>query len=186
MNFKSTKFKGLFIIEPTLINDKRGYFHIVYDEKTIAKYFKNIKFIQENESYSKRGVVRGFHFQRPPFAQAKLVRCIKGCIIDIAIDIRKGSLTYGEIHRIELSCENKRQLFVPRGFAHGFIVTSKTATVVYKVDNLYSKEHETGIYWNDKRLNVDWGVNINHVIVSEKDEKLPPFSDLDSPFNFKE
>ena len=140
--------------------------------------------MQDNESKSSRGVLRGLHFQKPPYAQAKLVRCIEGRVMDVAVDIRKGSPTYGKHVAIELSSENKRQLFVPRGFAHGFSVLSDTAVFAYKVDNRYAPESDSGIKYDDKELNIDWGLNKEEVQLSVKDKNLSFFKDLNSPFNF--
>ena len=141
-------------------------------------------FIQDNESKSSKGVLRGLHFQKPPYAQAKLVRCIEGCVIDVAVDLRKGSPTYGKHVSVELSGENKRQLFVPRGFAHGFAVMSETAIFAYKVDNSYAPEYDAGIKYDDNVLNIDWGLSEDEVQLSEKDKNLTSFKDLDSPFKF--
>ncbi|MDC3274854.1 dTDP-4-dehydrorhamnose 3,5-epimerase, partial [Flavobacteriaceae bacterium] len=138
----------------------------------------------DNESKSSRGVLRGLHFQKPPFSQAKLVRCIEGKVIDVAVDLRKGSPTYGKHVAVELSGENKKQLFVPRGFAHGFCVLSEIAVFAYKVDNTYAPEYDFGIKWNDKDLAIDWSLNEAEVSLSEKDKNLTNFADFDSPFEF--
>ena len=138
--------------------------------------------MQDNESKSSKGVVRGLHFQKPPFEQAKLIRCIEGEVLDVAVDIRKKSKTYGEYVAVLLSGENKRQLFVPRGFAHGFIVISDNATIAYKVDNTYAPNYDAGIRWNDKELNIQWGMLEYQVLVSKKDAELPFFSEFESPF----
>ena len=140
--------------------------------------------MQDNESKSSKGVLRGLHFQKPPFAQAKLVRCIEGSVLDVAVDIRKGSPTYGKHVAIELTGENKRQLFVPRGFAHGFSVLSDSAVFAYKVDNTYAPEYDAGIKYDDKELNIDWSLTEEEVQLSEKDKNLSSFKDLDSPFKF--
>lgn len=185
MKFSKTHINGLFIIEPNVIKDQRGYFLESFNIREFNREIENINFIQDNESKSSKGVLRGLHYQRPPFTQSKLVRCIEGEVLDIALDIRKGSPTYGVYHSIKLSKENKKQVFIPKGFAHGFLVLSDTAIFSYKVDNFYSPEHDSGIRWNDKDLNIQWGLDENHVIVSEKDTKLPFFSQFDSPFNFE-
>jgi dTDP-4-dehydrorhamnose 3,5-epimerase len=182
MKFVNTPIEGLVIIEPTVFEDDRGYFSESYNKKKFEKAIGNISFVQDNESKSSRGVLRGLHFQKPPFNQAKLVRCIEGRVMDVAVDIRKGSPTYGKHVAIELTGENKRQLFVPRGFAHGFLVLSNTAIVSYKVDNSYAPTHDAGIRWDDSSLNIQWGVSESEVLVSEKDVKLPFFSEFETPF----
>lgn len=184
MKFIKTTIPDVYILESSIFGDDRGYF---LESFNLAKFEENIfptKFVQDNESKSFRGVLRGLHFQKPPFAQAKLVRCIEGCVIDVAVDIRKGSPTYGKHISVELSGENKRQLFVPRGFAHGFSVLSETAIFAYKVDNTYAPEYDAGIKYNDKELNIDWGLNEDEIQLSVKDKKLTSFKDLDSPFKF--
>ena len=182
MKFTKTNIEGLVIIEPRVFGDERGYFLETYNEKEFEESIGKISFVQDNESKSSKGVLRGLHFQKPPFAQAKLVRCIEGKVLDVAIDIREGSNTYGEHVAVELSGENKRQLFVPRGFAHGFVVLSDTATIAYKVDNMYAPEFDAGMRWNDTKLNIKWGMNESEVLVSEKDAQLPFFLEFDSPF----
>ncbi|MEO5990333.1 MAG: dTDP-4-dehydrorhamnose 3,5-epimerase [Ferruginibacter sp.] len=171
---KETKLKGCFILEPKIFEDSRGYFFESFNQNTFNTLIgQNIDFIQDNESFSSRGVLRGLHYQIGEFAQAKLVRVIKGSVLDIAVDIRKNSSTFGQYVSIELSEENKRQLFVPRGFAHGFIVLSETAIFSYKCDNFYNKVAEGGIIYNDTTLNIDWTLTENELIVSEKDLLLP-------------
>jgi len=182
MKFIKTNISGLIIIEPTVFGDKRGYFFESYNQKKVEEVVSRISFVQDNESKSSKGVLRGLHFQKPPFAQAKLVRCIKGRVIDVAVDIRKGSPTYGRHVSVELSGENKRQLFIPRGFAHGFAVLSDTAVFAYKVDNIYAPKYDSGIKYNDKDLNIDWSLGKNEVKLSAKDDNLSSFKDLDSPF----
>lgn len=184
MKFINTKIADVIIIEPTVFSDKRGYFFESYNQKKFDEVVGKISFVQDNESKSSKGVLRGLHFQKPPFAQAKLVRCIKGRVIDVAVDIRKGSPTYGRHVSVELSEENKRQLFIPRGFAHGFAVLSNTAVFVYKVDNIYAPKYDSGIKYNDKDLNIDWILAYNEVQLSSKDGNLSFFKDLDSPFKF--
>ena len=185
MKFSKTNINGIFAIEPNVIKDKRGYFSETFNIMEFKKVIENINFIQENESKSLKGVLRGLHFQKPPFTQAKLVRCIDGEVLDIALDIRKGSPTYGACHSVKLSKENKKQVFIPRGFAHGFLVLSDSAIFSYKVDNFYSAECDSGIRWNDKELNFKWGIDEKDVFVSSKDSNLPFFSEFDSPFNFQ-
>ena len=182
MKFVNTPIEGLVIIEPTVFEDDRGCFSESYNKKKFEKAIGNVSFVQDNESKSSRGVLRGLHFQKPPYAQAKLVRCIKGRVLDIAVDIRDGSDTYGEHITVELSGENKKQVFIPRGFAHGFLVLSNTAIVSYKVDNSYAPTYDAGIRWDDPTLNIQWGVNESEVLVSEKDAKLPFFSEFETPF----
>ena len=175
MKFTKTNIEGLVIIEPIVFGDERGYFLETYNEKQFEEFIGKISFVQDNESKSAKGVLRGLHFQKPPFDQAKLVRCIEGEVLDIAVDIRKNSKTYGKHVAVLLSGVNKRQLFVPRGFAHGFLVLSDTATFAYKVDNTYAPEFDAGIRWNDKELNIKWGMEDSEVIVSAKDAELPFF-----------
>ena len=184
MKFIETKIPGLIIIEPSVFGDDRGYFLESFNLEKFQKNVSPIKFVQDNESKSSKGVLRGLHFQKPPFAQAKLVRCIEGKVIDVAVDIRKESPTYGEHVSIELSGENKRQLFVPRGFAHGFPVLSETAIFAYKVDNTYAPEYDDGIKYDDEKLNINWGLKEDNIQLSEKDKILKTFNDLDSPFEF--
>ena len=182
MKGTQTKISDLITIEPTVFGDARGYFLESYNEKKFEEIVGKTLFVQDNESKSSKGVLRGLHFQKPPFEQAKLVRCIEGEVLDVAIDIRKGSPTYGYHVAVKLSGENKKQLFVPRGFAHGFLVLSDTATVAYKVDNTYAPEFDAGIRWNDKKLNIQWGLEESEVLVSAKDAELPFFSEFESPF----
>lgn len=174
MEFKPTKLEGCFVIEPKVFKDERGYFFESYNLNTFNDLNGDqVKFVQDNESYSTKGVLRGLHYQRGKYAQAKLVRVIKGKVLDVAVDVRKGSKTFGEYVAVELSEENKKQLFVPRGFAHGFIVLSETAIFSYKCDNFYNKESEGGIIYNDSQLNIDWKLPENEFILSEKDMVLP-------------
>jgi dTDP-4-dehydrorhamnose 3,5-epimerase len=182
MKFIETKISDIIIIEPTVFGDTRGYFLESYNKKKFEEVVGKTSFIQDNESKSSKGVLRGLHFQKPPFEQAKLVRCIEGEVLDVAVDIRKNSKTYGQHVAVLLSVENKRQLFVPRGFAHGFLVLSDTATFAYKVDNTYAPEFDSGIRWNDKELNIQWGLEESEVLVSAKDAELPFFLEFDSPF----
>ena len=182
MKFIETKISDVIIIESTVFGDTRGYFLESYNKKKFEEVVGKTSFIQDNESKSSKGVLRGLHFQKPPFEQAKLVRCIEGEVLDVAVDIRKNSKTYGQHVAVLLSGENKRQLFVPRGFAHGFLVLSDTATFAYKVDNTYAPEFDAGIRWNDKELNIQWGLEESEVLVSAKDAELPFFLEFDSPF----
>ena len=180
MKINKTFIEDLLIIEPQLFKDERGFFYESYNKKNLDKVV-NIVFVQDNESKSNKGVIRGLHFQRPPFEQTKLVRCISGSILDVAVDLRTNSKTYGKSFSIELSSENNKQLFVPKGFAHGFQVLSETAIVNYKVDNFYNSKSEKGIIWNDKDLSIDWNLDLKPIL-SKKDLKLIPFKELKSPF----
>ena len=182
MKFIETKISDVIIVEPTVFVDTRGYFLESYNKKKFEEVVDKTSFIQDNESKSSKGVLRGLHFQKPPFEQAKLVRCIEGEVLDVAVDIRKNSKTYGQHVAVLLSAENKQQLFVPRGFAHGFLVLSDTATFSYKVDNTYAPDFDSGIPWNDKELNIQWGLEESEVLVSAKDAELPFFLEFDSPF----
>ena len=182
MKFTKTSIKGLVIIDPTVFGDNRGYFLESYNEKEFKEVIGNVSFVQDNESKSSKGVLRGLHFQKPPFAQAKLVRCIEGNVLDVAVDIRKNSKTYGQHFTTELSGENKKQVFIPRGFAHGFLVLSESAIFAYKVDKTYAPEYDAGIRWNDPIVNIQWGLSESEVLVSDKDAQLPFFNEFDSPF----
>jgi dTDP-4-dehydrorhamnose 3,5-epimerase len=180
MKINKTFIEDLLIIEPQLFKDDRGFFYESYNKNNLDKVI-NIVFVQDNESKSNRGVIRGLHFQAPPFEQTKLVRCISGNILDVALDLRTSSKTYGKFFSIELSSENNKQLFVPKGFAHGFQVLSETAIVNYKVDNFYNPKSDSGIIWNDKDLSIDWNLDIKPIL-SDKDLKLISVKDLKSPF----
>jgi len=184
MNLTKTEIPEVIIIEPKVFGDNRGYFLESYNQKEFESNIGNVNFIQDNESKSVKGVLRGLHFQSPPFAQAKLVRCIKGKVLDVAVDIRVGSPTYGKHVAVELSSDNKRQLFVPRGFAHGFVVLSDEAIFSYKVDNYYSPNHDSGFKWDDSDLNIDWNIDVRDVNLSEKDKGLIAFKDFKSPFTY--
>ncbi|MEO8253416.1 MAG: dTDP-4-dehydrorhamnose 3,5-epimerase [Flavobacterium sp.] len=182
MKITNTFIKDLVVVEPSIFEDSRGYFFEAYNK---AKFYENgilYDFIQDNQSFSKRGVIRGLHLQINPFAQAKLVRVLEGEILDVAVDLRKNSPTYGQHFSVVLSAENKKQLMVPHGFAHGFSVLSETASVMYKVDQLYNKESERGIRYDDSTLAIDWQLDPSEVIVSEKDIILPSFADIDWEF----
>ena len=182
MKFTKTSIEGLVIIDPTVFGDNRGYFLESYNEKKFKEVICKVSFVKDNESKSSKGVLRGLHFQKPPFAQAKLVRCIEGKVLDVVVDIRKNSKTYGQYFTTELSGENKKQVFIPRGFAHGFLVLSDSAIFAYKVDNTFAPEHDAGIRWNDPIVNIPWGLSESEVLVSKKDAQLPFFNEFDSPF----
>jgi len=182
MNLIKTKLDGLVVLKPTVFKDNRGYFMESYNQKNINKLLGNVNFVQDNESESSRGVLRGLHFQKPPYTQTKLVRCLKGSVLDVVLDLRMDSKTYGIFETISLTEENKKQLFIPKGFAHGFIVLSKSAIFSYKVDNYYNPDSECGILWSDLDLNIDWKINKNEIIVSEKDKNLPTFNEIINPF----
>ena len=182
MKLIKTNISDLLVIEPKTFSDSRGYFFEPYNKLNFDKYFGETNFVQDNESKSVKGVLRGFHFQKPPFDQAKLVRCIKGKVLDIALDLRKKSLTFGKHESVILSEENKKQLFIPRGFAHAFLVLSDSAIFSYKVDNVYSPKYDSGVIWNDPSLSIDWGVDKSELIVSEKDKNLSLLHEINSPF----
>lgn len=184
MNIIQTSIPGVVIIEPRLFKDDRGYFFESFSERDFNTQVREVKFVQDNESMSSYGVMRGLHFQRPPYTQSKLVRCVKGAVLDVAVDIRKGSPTYGQHVAVELTEENHRQFFVPRGFAHGFAVLSETAIFQYKCDNFYHPEADGGISILDDSLGIDWHIPTDHAILSEKDTKHPLLKDFDSPFDF--
>lgn len=184
MPFIPTDIPGVLIFEPTVFADPRGYFFESYNETVFAKEGIAAHFVQDNQSSSTYGVIRGLHFQNPPHAQTKLVRVLQGRILDVAVDIRKGSPTYGKVMSIELSAENRRQLYIPKGFAHGFSVLSETAEVLYKCDTFYNKESDGGISYNDPALNIDWQIPIDKAIISDKDSKLPRLADLQNQFMY--
>jgi dTDP-4-dehydrorhamnose 3,5-epimerase len=186
MNFIKTKLDGCFIIEPKLFNDERGYFMETFNENTFQKGIgETVNFVQDNQSFSTKGVLRGLHYQTGEHAQAKLVRVLQGEVLDVAVDIRPESKTFGKYFSILLSGENHRQLFIPRGFAHGFLVLSETATFYYKCDNFYNKESEGGIIYNDKTINIDWYFPTNDLIISEKDLILPTIENSKKNLVFK-
>ena len=185
-NFIKTKIPDLYIIEPKVFGDARGYFFESFSEREFTEKVGDIHFVQDNESMSKYGVMRGLHFQRPPYAQSKLVRCVKGKVIDVAVDIRKGSPTYGQHIAVLLTEENHRQFFIPKGFAHGFAVLSETAIFQYKCDNFYHPEADGGISILDDTLGIDWGLAIEEALLSEKDTKHMKLAEFDSPFIYKE
>jgi dTDP-4-dehydrorhamnose 3,5-epimerase len=185
MPFLATEFPGLTIFDPIVYNDNRGYFFESFNEKTFGK--QGISgFVQDNQSFSVFGVIRGLHYQLNPHAQSKLVRVLMGRILDVVVDLRKGSPSYCKVFSIELSAENKKQLYIPKGFAHGFSVLSESADVLYKCDNFYSKESEAGILFSDPSLNIDWKVPSGKAIVSEKDLQLPIFADSRNNFVFEQ
>ena len=182
MNLIKTKIDGLIILRPNIIYDERGCFTETFNQSKIDELLGNINFVQENESFSLKGVLRGLHFQKPPFAQSKLVKCVKGCILDVALDLRKDSKSYRQFEITTLSDENKKQLFIPKGFAHGFIVLSESAILSYKVDNYYNHKAESGVIWNDPDLKIDWKIDKNQIIISEKDKSLPKLAEIINPF----
>lgn len=181
----NTAFPGLLIFEPKVFEDSRGYFFESYNEKIFSATGIDIRFVQDNESSSSYGVIRGLHYQLNPFAQTKLIRVLEGKILDVVVDIRKGSPSFGKSFSIELTVENKKQLFIPAGFAHGFSVLSEKAIVFYKCDQFYNKESEAGIRFDDPQLNIDWRIPFDKAIVSEKDQLLPLFAGSENNFDFK-
>lgn len=186
MNVIKTDIEGVVIIEPTVFRDARGYFFESFSQREFEEKVRPVNFVQDNESMSSYGVMRGLHFQAPPFTQSKLVRCVKGKVLDVAIDIRRGSPTFGKHVAVELSEDNHLQFFVPRGFAHGFAVLSETAVFQYKCDNFYTPQADGGISIKDESLGIDWQIPMEHVILSEKDIKHSCLKDLDSPFEYNE
>lgn len=186
INVIKTDIEGVVIIEPKVFGDARGYFFESWSQKDFDELVRPIKFVQDNESMSTYGVMRGLHFQRPPFTQSKLVRCVKGAVLDVAVDIRKGSSTYGKHVAVELTEDNHRQFFVSRGFAHGFAVLSETAVFQYKCDNFYAPQADGGISILDDSLGIDWRIPTDKAILSEKDTKHECLKDFDSPFSITE
>lgn len=184
MEVIKTELEGVVIIEPKIFRDARGYFFESFSQKEFEEKVRKIASVQDNESMSSYGVMRGLHFQLPPFTQSKLVRCVKGKVLDVAVDIRKGSPTFGKHVSVELSEDNHRQFFVPRGFAHGFAVLSETAVFQYKCDNFYAPQSDGGISILDDSLGIDWKLPTDKVILSEKDTKHPLLKDFDSPFKY--
>lgn len=182
MNIIKTPLEGLLVIEPQLFRDARGYFVETYNEQRYLDAGIDARFVQDNQSCSSYGVVRGLHFQHPPYTQAKLVCCTQGKVLDVAVDLRKDSKTFGQWFSVELTEENHRQFFIPRGFAHGFSVLSEKAVFTYKCDNLYHPEADGGILLSDPDLNIDWQVPEEHRILSEKDTKHPLLKNFDNPF----
>lgn len=179
MEYKETEIKGVYIIEPRVFNDARGYFFEAWKQAEFNEKVGPVEFVQDNESKSSKGVLRGLHFQKGDASQAKLVRVIKGRVLDVAVDCRRSSPTFGKYVMAELSDENKRQLFIPRGFAHGFLVLSNEAVFTYKVDNPYAPQADGGIRWDDPDLNIQWPVTADEILTSEKDLKLPSMKDAE-------
>lgn len=184
MEVIKTGIEGVVIVEPRVFEDPRGYFFESYSQKEFDSKVRPAVFVQDNESCSSYGVMRGLHFQAPPFSQSKLVRCVRGRVLDVAVDIRRGSPTYGRHVAVELSAENHRQLFIPRGFAHGFSVLSETAVFQYKCDNPYAPSSEGGISILDNSLGIDWQIPAGKAVLSEKDGHHPLFAEFESPFDY--
>jgi dTDP-4-dehydrorhamnose 3,5-epimerase len=185
MPFHNTDIPGLLVFEPAVFQDSRGYFFESYNEKIFQAAGIDLRFVQDNQSSSQYGVIRGLHYQLPPFAQAKLVRVLYGKILDVAVDIRKGSPSYGQTFCLELSADNKKQLFIPPGFAHGFSVLSEKAEVLYKCDDFYNKESDAGIRYDDPTLKIDWMIPPEKAIISEKDKSLPVLAECKNSFVFE-
>ena len=185
MEILKTAIEGLLVIKPRVFEDARGYFFESFSQREFEEKVGKVVFVQDNESMSSYGVMRGLHFQRPPYTQSKLVRCVKGTVLDVAVDIRKGSPTYGQNVAIELSEQNHLQFFIPHGFAHGFAVLSETAVFQYKCDNFYAPQADDGISILDKSLDIDWHIPVERAILSEKDTKHLLLKDFDSPFEYK-
>jgi len=186
MKFIAQSIPDIVLVQPQVHGDERGYFVETFRQDLFEQAIGHpVSFVQDNESKSTRGVLRGLHYQLPPHAQSKLVRVISGSVLDIAVDIRRGSPSYGQHVAVELSEENKHQLFVPRGFAHGFVVLTETATFAYKVDNYYSPECDRGLAFDDKQLNIDWKIDKSYLQLSEKDTKQPSFAELSSGFDYQ-
>ena len=179
MEYKETEIKGVYVIEPRVFNDARGYFFEAWKKEEFEEKIGKVNFVQDNESKSSYGVLRGLHYQKGDFSQAKLVRVIKGKVIDVAVDLRKSSPTFGKHIAVELSEDNKRQFFIPRGFAHGFLVLSQEAIFTYKVDNVYAPQHEASIRFNDEDLNIEWPIAPEDVVTSEKDLKGCTFKEAE-------
>ena len=186
MNIIKTSIEGPLILEPRIFRDDRGYFFESFSQRTFNEEVREIHFVQDNESKSSYGVVRGLHFQKPPFTQSKLVRVIQGAVLDVAVDIRRGSPTFGQYVKVELTGENHRQFFVPRGFAHGFSVLTDEVVFQYKCDNFYAPQSEGAIAWNDPALKIDWRIPTEKVILSEKDKHHPLLADAEWLFDYHE
>ena len=186
MNIIRTEIEGLVIVEPRIFRDDRGYFYESFSQREFEENVCRTTFVQDNQSMSSYGVVRGLHFQKPPYCQSKLVRCIKGAVLDVAVDIRKGSPTFGKYVAVELTEDNHRQFFVPRGFAHGFAVLSEVAVFQYKCDNYYNKESDGASAWNDEQIAVDWRLPSEKVILSEKDKLSKPLAEAEFLFDYNE
>ncbi|MBR6455393.1 MAG: dTDP-4-dehydrorhamnose 3,5-epimerase [Prevotella sp.] len=179
MEYRKTEIEGVFVIEPRVFGDERGYFFEAWKQQEFEENVGKVNFMQDNESKSVRGVLRGLHYQKGEFSQAKLVRVISGRVLDVAVDLRKSSPTFGKYVAVELSDENKRQFFIPRGFAHGFLVLSDEAVFTYKVDNPYAPQAEASILWNDSTLAIDWQVSVENLILSQKDREATPFAEAE-------
>ena len=186
MEVIKTEIEGVVIIEPRIFKDDRGYFYESFSQREFEEKVCRTTFVQDNQSKSSYGVVRGLHFQKPPYSQSKLVRCIKGAVLDVAVDIRKGSPTFGKYVAVELTEDNHRQFFVPRGFAHGFAVLSEEAVFQYKCDNFYNKESEGSVAWNDQELAIDWRIPVEKVLLSEKDKLSKSIAEADFLFDYNE
>ena len=184
MEVIKTAIEGVFIIEPRLFKDDRGYFFESFSQREFNEKVRKVNFVQDNESKSSYGVLRGLHFQKPPYAQSKLVRVIKGAVLDVAVDIRKGSPTFGKYVSVELTEDNHRQFFIPRGFAHGFSVLTDEVIFQYKCDNFYAPQADGGICIKDESLGIDWRIPMDKALLSEKDIKHPCLEDFDSPFDY--
>ena len=186
MEVIKTEIDGVVIIEPRIFKDDRGYFYESFSQREFEEKVCRTTFVQDNQSKSSYGVLRGLHFQKPPYCQSKLVRCIKGAVLDVAVDIRKGSPTFGKYVAVELSEDNHRQFFVPRGFAHGFAVLTDEAVFQYKCDNFYNKESEGAVAWNDPELAIDWRIPADKVLLSEKDRLSKNINEADYLFDYNE
>lgn len=186
MEVIKTEIEGVVIIEPRIFKDERGYFYESFSQREFEEKVCRTVFVQDNQSKSSYGVLRGLHFQKPPYCQSKLVRCIKGAVLDVAVDIRKGSPTFGKYVAVELTEDNHRQFFVPRGFAHGFAVLSKEAVFQYKCDNFYCKESEGSVAWNDPQLAIDWRIPADKVLLSDKDRLSKNIANADYLFDYNE
>ena len=186
MEVIKTAIDGVVIIEPKVFKDARGYFFESFSQREFEEKVRKVNFVQDNESMSSYGVMRGLHFQCPPYTQSKLVRCVKGRVLDVAVDIRKGSPTYGEYVAVELTEDNHRQFFIPRGFAHGFVVLSQTAVFQYKCDNFYAPQADGGISITDESLGIDWQIPMEQALLSEKDTHHLCLRDFDSPFDYND
>ena len=184
MEVINTDIEGVVIIEPRIFRDERGYFYESFSQREFEEKVCRTTFVQDNQSKSSYGVLRGLHFQKPPYAQSKLVRCIKGTVLDVAVDIRKGSPTFGKYVAVELSEDNHRQFFIPRGFAHGFAVMSEQAVVQYKCDRAYAPESEGGVAWNDPALAIPWPIEPQEVILSAKDARYAPLAETEDLFDY--
>jgi dTDP-4-dehydrorhamnose 3,5-epimerase len=184
MDVLKTAIEGVVIIEPKVFGDHRGYFFESFSERDFNSQVREVRFVQDNESKSCYGVLRGLHFQKPPYAQSKLVRVVKGAVLDVAVDIRKGSPTFGQHVAVELTEDNHRQFFVPRGFAHGFAVLSDEALFQYRCDNYYAPSAECGIAWNDPKIAIDWGIPSDKIVLSAKDQQNPMLEELTELFEY--